>query len=264
MKSYSFIKKKTHLFTWESPDAGLGCSTEISATAISKLWSHSLWFCSGSKCRSREVIRDSCFSQVWWLVRTHTCSLGRGTLGRSLCKTSRHSACVSASAFSFSCEAAGRTRWVKETEKGRGEMSTSVTKHPVTVNTGVASARQGSLHPLSKLSVKQLLKLRCVSSTDQLHSDSLTGTWCRSCSPTCRPYEKVWKFCWLLDIGTYQGCKEATSTAPSTGCRRTGLACTPAIGHIEGGHHFVHSHSRSAVSPNNQLQSNDSSKWFKN
>lgn len=32
------------LFTWESPDAGLGCSAEISATAFSKLWSQSLWF----------------------------------------------------------------------------------------------------------------------------------------------------------------------------------------------------------------------------
>lgn len=52
----------------------------------------------------------------FWSNITHTCSLGRGTLGRSLCKTSRHSAWDTASAVSFSCKA---VRGVKKTEERR-------------------------------------------------------------------------------------------------------------------------------------------------
>ena len=45
---------------------------------------------------------------------THTCSLGRGTLGRSLCRTSRHSAWVTASAVWFSYNVMGGGKEDKE------------------------------------------------------------------------------------------------------------------------------------------------------
>lgn len=100
---------------------------------------------------------------------THTCSLGRGTLGRSLCKTSRHSACVSASAFSFSCRAAGRGR--KENRGGRVEMSTSLTKSQGNSKTGEAAGSQESLHSLLNFEKKTNWALNCP------HSGHLVTHW---------------------------------------------------------------------------------------
>lgn len=119
------------VLTLESPDAGLGAAVEHSAAAPSNRWSQSWWFwrkeeiegqrrhdtgCEGTRCKM-QIKKHTVKSRR--SNTTRTCSLGRGTRGRSLCRTSRHSAWHTDRAVWFSCKAMGGGKKDEDGERRR-------------------------------------------------------------------------------------------------------------------------------------------------